>query len=265
VYARLAPFLAVLLELLELPLCLVAHGPLDGGDAVEILDLDDRRGGDAAVGLRNVQVYVGVAAQAPLLHLAIGHSQLAEQQADFLEVGAGLLRAGDLGLADDLQERSAGAIEIDPAGLSAAILVVQQLSCVLLQVHANQADAPRPLPGIDLQPAFLAERQIILADLIVLRQIGIEVVLAIPLGESGHAAVERQRRLDGKVERAPVHHRQRPRQAETNRAGRRVRRLAKRRATAAEKLCPRQELNVDFQTDDGAVGNALAPSHVSDV
>ncbi len=49
----------------------------------------------------------------------------------------------------------------------------------------------------DLQPAVLAERQVVLADLVVLRQVGIVVVLAVPLGESGDPAIEGQSPLEG--------------------------------------------------------------------
>ena len=74
----------------------------------------------------------------------------------------------------------------------------------------------------DLQPAVVAQRQVVLADLVALGQVGIVVVLAVPLGEAGDLAVQGQGRLDGKLDRAAVHHRQRARHADAHRAGLRV-------------------------------------------
>ena len=90
----------------------------------------------------------------------------------------------DLGLADDFQQRRAGAVEIDQAVLAGAVLIVQHLAGVLFQMGADDADPfACPVGMRDLEPAVVAEGQIVLADLIVLGQIGIVVVLAVPLGE----------------------------------------------------------------------------------
>ena len=107
---------------------------------------------------------------------------------------------------------------------------------------------------LDLQPAVLAERQVVLADLVVLRQVGVIVVLAVPLGEVGDLAVEGQGGPEGQVEGPAVHDRQHAGHADADRAGRRVGRQAELRAAAAEQLGLRQQLDVDFQADDDAIG-----------
>src|SRR6202048_700606 len=47
-------------------------------------------------------------------------------------------------------------------------------------------------PAVDLELAAAGDRQVVLADLVALRKIRIEVVLAVELGVPGHLAVERQ-------------------------------------------------------------------------
>ena len=249
--------LPVRLKLLVLPLRLVADRPFDRPEAVEVLDLDDGRRGDfrtpARARQRKVDVHVGIAAQAALLHFAVGNADLAQQQANLLEIRLGLLGAREVGLADDLQQRRAGAVEIDQAVAAAALLVVQHLAGVLFQVDADDADPPGAGGRGDLQPAVVAEGQVVLADLVVLGQVGVVVVLAVPLGERRDRAVEGQGRLEGQVEGAPVHDRQHAGHADADRAGRRVRRQAELRAAAAEQLGAGQQLDVDFQADDDAI------------
>ena len=78
-------------HLLVLPLGLVDQGLLDRPEAVQVLDLDDRRGDRLAV-LVDVQVDVGVAAEAPLLHLAVGDAEVAEREPQLLQARLGVLR-----------------------------------------------------------------------------------------------------------------------------------------------------------------------------
>ena len=105
----------------------------------------------------------------------------------------------------------------------------------------------------NLEPAVAAEGEIVLADLIVLGQIGIVIVLAVPLGERGNLAIQGEGRLQGKIEGPPIHHRQCSRHADADGAGGRVGGQAEPGAAAAEQLGFGEQLHVDFQADDGAV------------
>ncbi len=107
-----------------------------------------------------------------------------------------------------------------------ASFVVQALAGVLFEMGANDADGFRleaVLGVADFQPAVLRHRQIVLADLIALGQVGIVVLLAIPLGARRDFAFERDRRLQRQLDRVTVHHRQRPRHADANGASLRIR------------------------------------------
>ena len=67
------------------------------------------------VGRVDVQVDVGVDPQAAFLHVAVGNAQIGEQQLQLGEIGLGFGRRTHVGLADDFQQRRAGAIQIDAA------------------------------------------------------------------------------------------------------------------------------------------------------
>ena len=119
------------------------------------------------------------ATELSLLHVAVRH---ADELHDLLELGQvsnRFLGAADIGLAHDLRERNTGAVEVDIA-VAIRILeaVVDGLSGVFFEVQPRDADAFRPSADVDLQPTVLGERLIELRDLVTLRQVGIEVVLA---------------------------------------------------------------------------------------
>jgi len=131
------------------------------------------------------------------------------------------------------------------------------LAGVFFEMRANDAD----LLGLettfriaDFQVAVVAERQVVLADLIALGQVGIVILFAVPLGEFGDLAIQRDCRLQPQLERATIHHRQRARHADAQRASLRVGRGAEFRAASAKQLAARQQLHVDFQADDRGVG-----------
>ena len=180
---------------------------------------------DAARGRVDVQVDVGIDPQAAFLHVAVGDAEVVQQQFQLGEIGLGLGRRAHVGLADDFQERRAGAVQVDAAVGLAGHFVVHALAGVFFEVGADDADPlGRKLAlGIaDLQPAVVAQRQVVLAGLVALGQVGIVVVLAVPLGEAGDLAVQGQGRLDRKLDRAAVHHRQRARHADAHGAGLRI-------------------------------------------
>ena len=135
-------------------------------------------------------------------------------------------------------------------------------SCMLLPASSSRWARMMPIRfgsnralGIaDLQPAVVAQRQVVLADLVALGQVGIVVVLAVPLGEAGDLAVQGQGRLDATA---------RPRGGSSPAACPACRCTpgrsacwagAELRAARAEHLALGEQLHVDFQADDDGVG-----------
>ena len=95
-----------------------------------------------------------------------------------LGVGHGLGAGAHVRLGDDLQQRRAGAVEVD-AGHAVEIFV-QRFAGIFFQVGAGEVDdrASR-VTNLDLQRAALDDGLVQLADLVALGQVGIEVILAL--------------------------------------------------------------------------------------
>ena len=165
---------------------------------------------------------VGVAAQRALLHVHVADAELAQRRAQQPQPLAGLLGRAHVGLGDDLDQRRAAAVEVDDRGLGAvdapAGARVDELGRVLLEVHAMDAHVA--------QPPAPAQGLVVLGDLVALGVVGIEVVLAVEDRPRRQLAAQRQPDQQAVVDRLGVGHRQRAGQAEADRAGARVRRLA---------------------------------------
>ena len=90
-----------------------------------------------------------------------------------------LLGRAQVGLRHDLHQRDAGAVEIDEA--HRRVLVVQRLAGVLLEMQPLDADRRSASPSVEVDDdlALADDRLLVLRDLVALRQVGIEVVLAV--------------------------------------------------------------------------------------
>ena len=82
-----------------------------------------------------MQIDVRVHAQAPFLHVAVRHVEVAQQQFEFRQKGLGFLGRPQVGVADDFQQRRAGAIQVNPAVGLARHFVMHALARILLQVR----------------------------------------------------------------------------------------------------------------------------------
>src|SRR4051812_3305111 len=129
------------------------------------------------------------------------------------------------------------------------MLVVQALSCVLLEMQPGDADALGLALELDVEMAVGHDRPRILRDLIALRQIGIEIILA----------VEDRQRVDGRVDAEPglhrlldaaaIDHRQHARHAGIDRRHLAVRRGAEGGGRTREELGLGDHLGMDLEPD----------------
>jgi hypothetical protein len=137
---------------------------------------------------------VGVAAEGAFLHVAVADADPRHQGVQGLGVGHGLGGGAHVRLGDDLQQRRAGAVEVD-AGHAVEVFV-QRLAGVLFQVGAGDADGLGRVADLDVEAAALDDGQLELADLVALGQVGVEVVLAgedvdgVELGADGQAEAD---------------------------------------------------------------------------
>ena len=134
--------------------------------------------------------HVGVAAQRALLHVHVARRRAGAASRAAGQPVARLLGGVQVGLGDDLRERRAAAVEVDHAGLGAVDAArradVHELRRVLLEVDAVDAHVA--------QPPAAAQRDVVLGDLVALRQVGIEVVLAVEDRPRRELAAEREAR-----------------------------------------------------------------------
>ena len=113
-----------------------------------------------------------------LLHVAVAGAEIAQDRAQLGEERHRLLGRAQIGLRHDLHQRHAGAVEIDAAHVR--MLVVQRLAGVLLEMQPLDADRDGLAAlEIDDHLALADDRLLVLADLVALRQVGIEIVLAV--------------------------------------------------------------------------------------
>jgi hypothetical protein len=120
---------------------------------------------------------VDVGPQVALLHVAVAGAEIDEDRAQLLHIGRGFFGRAHVRLGDDLHQRRARAVEVDVGGVG--VEVVQDLP-------ASCSRCSRSMRTVKVEPsparrhlALADDRVLELADLIALRQVGIEVVLAV--------------------------------------------------------------------------------------
>jgi hypothetical protein len=248
--ARFLHHRPAVLEQRDLPPRLELDRLLHEAERVQVLDLAARAELRLA---RPPHRHVGIAAEGPFLHVAVADADPAHQGVQGARVGHSFLRAAQLRLGHDLEERRAGAVEVDPC--HALEVFVQRLPRVLFQVRPRQADGLLPARGRDRHGAALHDRDLVLADLVALRQVRIEVVLArkhrAPLDHRADGEPEAHRQLHC----SGVRHGEHTRQREVNCAGLRIGRRAKRGRGAREHLAARAQLRVRLEADHDLPGH----------
>ena len=130
--------------------------------------------------------YVHIGAQIAVLHIAITSPQIAQDLAQFGDIGCGLFGAANVGAADDFHQGHASAVEIDKR--HGRIHIMDRLARVLFQMNTLDAHQAGHAGRHFHQNLTLAHDGVVqLADLVALRQVGVEIILAV----KGRAQVDR--------------------------------------------------------------------------
>ena len=108
---------------------------------------------------------------------------------------------------------------------------------------------PMRVPSGSVEEAVDVQRLVVLADLVRLRHVGVEVVLAVEHARLDRA-VERQADAHRQLDGLPVEHRQRAGQAERHRVDVGVRLVAEAVRAGREQLRRRRQLDVHLEADD---------------
>ena len=131
---------------------------------------------------------------------------------------------------------------------------MDELGRVLLEVGPGDPDRDGAFGRVERQPAVGGQRDLVLADLVALRQVRVEVVLALPAGLLGRARLDRDPGCENVLHGRPVDRGHGAGQAEADRAAVGVRRSSViRRRARAEHLRRGLELAVDLDPDHGLV------------
>ena len=167
---------------------------------------------------------------------------------DGAHVGCRFCCAAHVGLAHDLEQGGARAIEIDARGAWKG--VVDGLAGILLEVRAGDVHHLfLPIAERDRHRAAADNRAIELTCLVTLWQIRIEVVLACELGFFRDFGVDRETEAQRHVQGVAVEDREGAGQTQIERAGLRIGRSSECRRAAREDLRCGRELGMNFQAD----------------
>ena len=246
VEASFLDHLAPGLDDVDLALDLVGDGPFDESERVDVLDLRARAEGP---GSGRAHGHVGVAAKRPFLHVAVADAEPPDQGVDLAHAGGRLGRAVDDRLGHDLEQRRARPVEVDPG--RAPEPLVHRPAGVLLEVGADELDvAAGAAFRLDGDSPPRRDRVLVLADLVALRQVRVEVVLAREDASGGDAGADREAEPDRHPHRLAVEHRKHPGKPEVDRARLGVGRRSVAGRSTGKELAPGEEAGVHLQPDD---------------
>ena len=248
-----------------LPLDLVADGALDTAQAVDVLRLGaGAQDAGAARRERDVRVAAQVAALHPGLADAEGRDDVADRRHVRLRKFRRVAFRTRDHLRDDLDERDARTVVVDERILCAVDAAgrpthVRELAGVLLHVGPLDLDAEGLATGqFHLDDPVVRDGFVVLADLVVLGEVGVEVVLAREPARRRDLTAQREAEADRVPDGLFVDDRERSRQAEAHGRDHGVRLL---RATGClvrrrgrvrrrrEHLRLRVELDVDLEAE----------------
>jgi hypothetical protein len=241
---------AAVFQDLDLAARLELDRPLHEAEGIEVLDLA-ARAQRALSGLAHGDI--GVAAERSFLHVAVADADPHHQRVERAGVGHRLPRAAQLGLRDDLEQRRACAVQVDAR--HALKILMQGFPRVFLEVRSRQPHHLFFPVHEEADLAALHDGQLVLADLVALRQVGIEVVLAREDGAAIDASLHGEAETDGVLHCGAVHYRQRSGQGKIHCRSVRVGRGAKIGGRPGEDLAARGKLRVRLDADDDLPGH----------
>jgi len=189
---------------------------------------------------------VDVGAHGALVHVAIARAQIAHDGAQLAHIGGRFVWAPHVRLGDNLHQRHTGSVEIHVGGRW--VKIVDRLAGVLLKVQPlNADDDGLAILKLNLDLTLTDDRVFELRDLVALRQVWIEVVLAIKAGAQVDFSVEAQPSAHRLLDAECVDHRQHSRHGRIHKADMRVRRAAVLRRGPGKELGFGRDLGVHLQ------------------
>ena len=192
---------------------------------------------------------IDIGAHRAFVHIAIATADIAQQLAQRRDISPCFGRTADVGLGDNLHQRTARTVQIDIA--HRRMQIVHRLAGVLLKVDALDADnAFVTRFGFDSEHAFPDDRVEELADLVTLRQIGVEIILAIKARPLVDFGAQREARPHCLPHALAIEHRQHPRHRRIDQRHLAVRLRPERRRRTGKQLGVGRHLGVNLEAHD---------------
>ncbi|CAI8157197.1 MAG: Uncharacterised protein [Synechococcus sp. CC9902] len=136
---------------------------------------------------------------------------------------------------------------------------MDQFPGIFLHVEAFNADRLQVgvlsfFSNFNLDPALFSNGLVVLGNLVVLRQVWIEILLAVELAVFSDVEIEGHRRFHRILEHLLIEHREGPRQTTHHRIDVGVGVVTERRGSSRENFAVGSQLHMGFQTDHGFPG-----------
>ena len=252
------------LEHLGLPVDFVGDGPLHRPQRVHVLHL----GTDTEpVRTQGPERDVGIEPHRTFLELGIRDAEGSDDALQLRPVRPGLLGAANVRFGHYLNQRHPGTVEIEERVLRAmdatGLTLVETLAGVLLHMDPGDSDADRLAVDLEVEVPVNTDRKGELRYLIVLWQVGVEVVLPIEQRSLSEGAVECFGDGEDPLDGLFVRYRQCTWKRETHRAHRRVRLVSEVNGTPAEHLGRGLQLDVGLDADHRLPGGHGSTSEVA--
>ena len=217
---------------LDLTLSLTLDCSCNSFKRVQILHLGSCSEGLAS---RLTDRKVNVSTHGTFLKFAVRNPKILHGAAEFFQICDNLLGASHVRLGYDLNKRHTASVVVNQGAVFP--LVMDQLTRVFLHMHLMDTNGLFACRSLDLNSSVIADWQIQLGNLVVLRVIRVKIVLTVKLAVLMDMAVCRKTCLDGKFHNLFVQDRKGSRHTGADRAGMRVRCAAKFCGASAEDLC----------------------------
>ena len=194
------------------------------------------------------------------LHVGVTDAAVDHHLLEDGQIREGFLWSGNVGFADDFHKWGSGAVEVD-AGCR---FHVETLGHIFFEMDANEAhvfircadgflSVLRISEIMEGDDAAEAERHIILADLVVLRHVGVEIIFPVEFADRADFASEHEAGKGCELESFLVHHRQGAGHAHADWTNIGIRFGSIFHGAGTKHFAARLELHVNLEADGGDV------------
>ena len=172
------------LQKLDLTLSFALNSMCYGLKRVQVLHLCS---GSKCIASCHSHRKVHISTHGALLKLTIGNTQILHGTTKLLQISDNLICTSHIRLRNDLDQRNTASVVIYQRAVLP--LIMDQLTCVLLHMHLMDPDFFLTSFCLDLHKSIMADWQIQLGNLVVLRIIRIKIVLTVKFAILIDAAV----------------------------------------------------------------------------